>query len=267
MKKLIYILLTMSILSVGLLSAGHTYRLEASDSNVSVADVFSRFREVLEYGLRTYLRVGEAVPVVLLAPPVMLVNGDNMLERDFRPENMIDISPYVRSQRSPLLLEENAGNAYIRMVASMREYGITNVAAISGFRDWDHQYNLHNNRINALARTMPIEQARIVAATIVAPPGASEHQSGLAIDISSACIGFSLSERFERTPAFAWIAENAYRYGFIVRYPRDSMDVTGVIFEPWHLRYVGADHAIRIFESGLLLEEYVEMYMYGAWSE
>jgi len=245
----------------------HTYRLEAHGSVVSVADVFTRFREVLEHGLRTYFRVEEAVPVVLLAPPVLLINQDNMLERDFRPENMIDVAPYVRSQRSPMLLEENAGNAYIKMIASMHEYGITNVAAISGFRDWKHQYNLHNNRINALARTMPIEQARIVAATIVAPPGASEHQSGLAIDISSACIGFSLSERFESTPAFAWISENAHRYGFIVRYPRDSMHITGVIFEPWHLRYVGMDHAIRIFESGLLLEEYVEMYMYGAWSE
>jgi len=266
LKKLICIILTISILGASLYSVNNAYRLEAYGST-SAVEVFNRFREVLAHGLRTYFGVEEAVPAVLLAPPVQLINGDNMLERDFRPENMIDISPYVRSQRSPMLLEENAGNAYIKMVGSMREYGITNMAAISGFRDWERQYTLHNNRINSLARYMPIEQAREVAKTIVAPPGASEHQSGLAIDVSSACIGFALSERFESTPAFRWLAENAHNYGFIIRYPRDSMHITGVIFEPWHLRYVGADHAARIFDSGLVLEEYIEMYMEGAWSE
>lgn len=266
MKKLTCIILAISILGANLYSINDAYRLEAYGST-SAIEVFNRFREVLANGLKTYFGAEEAVPAVSLAPPVLLINGDNMLERDFRPENMIDISPYVRSQRSPMLLEESAGNAYIRMVTSMHEYGITNLAAISGFRDWEHQNTLHNNRINSLARHIPLERAKEVAKTIVAPPGASEHQSGLAIDVSSACIGFALSERFENTPAFRWLAENAHNYGFIIRYPRDSMTITGVIFEPWHLRYVGVDHAARIFEADLLLEEYIEMYMEGAWSE
>ena len=257
MKKLISIILTILIVSTGL---PQPHRLEVSASSATAIDVFLRLRDVLENGLRTYFRVDESVEVGLFEAPVLLVNADNRLERDFRPEYMIDISQYVRSQRSPLLLEEGAGNAFIAMVASMREDGITNMAAMSGFRDWEHQERLHNNQISRLAARMPLEEARIRAATIVAPPGASEHQSGLAIDVSSACIGFALSERFENTDSFRWLSVNAHYYGFIIRYPRDSIEITGVIFEPWHLRYVGVNHAVRIFELGLVLEEYVEGY-------
>jgi len=216
---------------------------------------------------KTYFRVYEVAEVSLLPPPVPLINIDNPLDRDFRPENMINISDYVRALRNPLMLEESAANAYIRMAASMHEYGITDMAAISGFRDWEHQNRIHNAQIERQARLMPIAEARIRAAMIVAPPGASEHQSGLAIDVSSAEVGFSLSARFENTRSFQWLSANAHTYGFIIRYPRDSTEITGVIFEPWHLRYVGIDHATRIFEAGVTLEEYLDMYMFGAWSE
>ena len=267
MKKNVCIMITIITLASTAFVVKPGTTLVAAPGGVSVVDIFTRLREVLEYSAQRYFRVEESVYASLIAPPLPLINANNMLERDFRPEKMIDISQYVRSQRSPLWLDEAAGNAFISMVSSMHEYGITNMAAISGFRDWDHQYTLHNNQINRFAQRMPLGEARIQAATVVAPPGASEHQSGLAIDVSSACIGFALSERFENTDSFRWLASNAHMYGFIIRYPRDSMEITGVIFEPWHLRYVGSEHASRIFESGLVLEEYLEEYGRGAWSE
>lgn len=267
MKKAISLILIVSIFFTNVSSVIYAYQLDARPPSVSPSEVLERFREIFANSARTYFRVPEAAHVALLPPPVVLVNRDNPLERYFRPENMIDISGYVRSQRTPMLLEENAANAFIKMIASMHEYGITNIAAISGFRDWDRQNILHNNQVHFWTRHLPIEEARERAATVVAPPGASEHQTGLAIDVSSACIGFALSERFEQTEGFRWLSENAHTYGFIIRYPRGSTEITGVIFEPWHLRYVGTDHATRIFEAGVTLEEYLNMYMLGAWSE
>jgi len=256
-----------SIAFVGTSFAAHAQQTNAAPRAASFSAVLDRFGEVLVGSARTYLRIEDA-ELSILAPPVPLINRYNLLDRHYRPERMVNISNYVRTTRSPLYLEENAANAYIKMAASMQEDGIIGMAAVSGFRDWDHQSRIHNAEVDRQSRQFPREEARRRAQTIVAPPGASEHQSGLAVDVSSAEIGFSLSSRFENTASFRWLSENAHTYGFIIRYPRDSMEITGVIFEPWHLRYVGVDHATRMFESGILtLEEYLESYMIGAWSE
>jgi len=230
--------------------------------------VLNRFFDMLSDSAKTYLDITDgAVEVNVFLPDVLLVNMNNPVDRYYRPENMIDIASHVSTTRSPLLLEENAANAYIQMIAAMRDYGITDLAAVSGFRDFEHQTRIHNIEVERQSRYFPRDEARRRAAMIVAAPGTSEHQTGLAVDVSSAQVGFSLSTRFENTAAFSWLSLNAHEYGFIIRYPRDKTDITGVIFEPWHLRYVGADHAARIFESGLTLEEYFEEYLTGAWSE
>jgi len=105
---------------------------------------------------------------------------------------------------------------------------------------------------------MEAERAKIEAGRIIAPPGASEHQTGLALDVSSRSVGFALNNNFVKTPEYAWLLDNCHRYGFIIRYPADKTDVTDIIFEPWHLRYVGAEHAAVIYESGMCLEDYIE---------
>lgn len=230
--------------------------------------VLSRFIDMLVESARTYWRfTDEAMEVNVISPSILLVNSQNPIDRHYRPESMINIANYVNTTRSPLYLEEGAGNAYIRMVASMREYGIADMAAVSGFRDFEHQTRIHNAQVERQARHFSMDEARRRAAMIVAAPGTSEHQTGLAVDVSSAEIGFALSVRFENTRAFRWLSENAHVYGFIIRYPRDSTDITGVIFEPWHLRYVGTEHSRRIFESSLTLEEYLINYVLGVWNE
>jgi len=244
------------------------YASHALSNRELASGVINRFFDMIVDSARVYLSVtDEIAPVSLTFPDILLINADNPVPRYFHPESMIDISVYVSTTRSPLLLEEEAASAYINMVASMAEYGIRDLAAISGFRDYEHQTRIHEAEVARQSRHFPRDEARRRAAMIVAAPGTSEHQSGLAIDVSSAEVGFSLSARFENTIAFAWLSENAHKYGFIIRYPRDSTEITGVIFEPWHLRYVGVDHAARIFESGITLEEYMDMYLLGAWSE
>lgn len=93
-------------------------------------------------------------------------------------------------------------------------------------------------------------RAQAEARRTVAEPGASEHQLGLAVDINSQ------TEEGEWA-LYGWLAENAWRYGFILRYPQGAEDVTGISYEPWHFRYVGADAAREIYESGITLEEYL----------
>jgi D-alanyl-D-alanine carboxypeptidase len=89
------------------------------------------------------------------------------------------------------------------------------------------------------------------AAEIILPPGTSEHNAGLAMDI------ISLDVSFENTEAFRWLQNHAQDYGFILRYPKDKEKITGITYEPWHWRYVGVGYAREINQSGLCLEEYL----------
>ena len=98
------------------------------------------------------------------------------------------------------------------------------------------------------------EQAEIRAATAVARPRTSEHELGLAVDFNS------VEENFEDTKEFKWLKENAHKYGFIMRYPKENQDLTAVIYEPWHYRYVGIENALEIKNSGLCLEEFLSQY-------
>ena len=84
----------------------------------------------------------------------------------------------------------------------------------------------------------------------------SEHQLGLAMDVTSATVGFDLLESFGATPEGQFIKDNAHKYGFIVRYPQGKTDITGYAYEPWHLRYLGVDVATAIYNSGKTMEEY-----------
>ncbi|MCL2593217.1 MAG: M15 family metallopeptidase [Defluviitaleaceae bacterium] len=186
-----------------------------------------------------------------------LINQNNPLPDNYEPENMINIALYVRSTRSEIWMEERAGRSFIEMVNSMVLDGVEDMAAVSGFRDFSHQTTLFNRQV-ARHSYLSSEEAFRRAAMVVAPPGASEHQSGLAIDVSSSQVSFALSQRFENTDAFTWLLENAHKYGFIIRYPRDKTYITGIVYEPWHLRYVGVFHAERMVELGLVLEEYWE---------
>ena len=100
---------------------------------------------------------------------------------------------------------------------------------------------------------MSEEEAKKEAATRVAIPGTSEHHLGLAVDINS------VETSFENTKAFKWLQKNAENYGFVLRYPKDKKAITKIIYEPWHYRYVGVEHAKEMNRLGLCLEEYIDL--------
>lgn len=128
----------------------------------------------------------------------------------------------------------------------------------SSYRTQEKQERLFENKVSQfLAKGLSQDAARAEAAKVVALPGTSEHQLGLAVDIVDT--GYQLLDDAQaHTPVQQWLLEHCWEYGFILRYPKDKETVTGIIYEPWHYRYVGKEHAKAIYDSGLCLEEYLE---------
>lgn len=128
----------------------------------------------------------------------------------------------------------------------------------SSYRTQKTQQQLHENKVRQwIGYGYREEEARKQASAIVAPPGTSEHQLGWAVDIVDDRYHL-LNEKQATMPAQIWLMEHSWEYGFILRYPSDKSEVTGIIYEPWHYRWVGRDNAKAIHESGLCLEEYLE---------
>lgn len=127
----------------------------------------------------------------------------------------------------------------------------------SAYRSQEDQERLFSNQLNGLiAQGYSEENARTEAGKVVAVPGTSEHQLGLALDIVD-IENQILDESQESTAVQKWLMENSWKYGFILRYPNDKSDITGIIYEPWHYRYVGKEAAKEIYDLDVCLEEYL----------
>lgn len=127
----------------------------------------------------------------------------------------------------------------------------------SSYRTQEKQERLFENKVSQfLAKGLLKESARTEAAKVVALPGTSEHQLGLAVDIVDADYQL-LNDAQAETPVQQWLMKHCWEYGFILRYPKEKEALTGIIYEPWHYRYVGKEHAQAIYDSGLCLEEYL----------
>jgi len=143
-------------------------------------------------------------------------------------------------------MERVAANHFKEMVNAAKKEGIT-IYNVSGYRSYNTQKDLYNGYVS--------RNGKAKADTFSARAGTSEHQTGLATDVNS------VSESFENSSAFKWMQKNAYKYGFILRYPKGKTNITGYIYEPWHYRYVGTDVAKIIYEKNITYEEYYATYI------
>jgi D-alanyl-D-alanine carboxypeptidase len=142
--------------------------------------------------------------------------------------------------------------AYKAMKKAAKKDGV-NLYIISGYRTYQRQKNNFNTRYNLYkSQGYSDDEAYKKTAAIIAVPGTSEHHLGLAMDLNS------LDQSFGNTKAGKWLAKNSYKYGFILRYAADTTDITGIVYEPWHFRYVSVGHAYKIREMDVTLEEYIE---------
>ena len=164
--------------------------------------------------------------------------------------NIEEYTPEVASFEG-VQLDVRIIDAMSQFVADTRAQGLS-VVMSSGYRDYWTQTALFQNKVNEYGD-------EDVAATIVARPGTSEHQTGLAADITDQWYQY-MNESLENTQTYQWMSRHCQDYGFIVRFPKGKEDITGIIYEPWHYRYVGKEAAAFIMENGLTLEEFVELY-------
>lgn len=182
-----------------------------------------------------------------------LVNFENALSEDFEPEKLAEVdNGYVADSR--------IADATKEMIADARKEDVR-IIAISAYRDYDYQTDLYEKKVKRLQneKGYSVEKARKEAKTVVAYPGTSEHQLGLALDLVDAR-HVELDTSQENTNAYKWLKKHCQEYGFIVRYPNGKTDITGIIYEPWHFRYVGKEAAAFIMEHEITLEEYLTDY-------
>lgn len=175
---------------------------------------------------------------------IRLVNRDNPLPDDFT----IELENLDASRK----FDKRAIEPLKQMICDMRDQGIKNIWAQSTYRSIEYQKGLYEKSINKyLKQGKSQEEAQKLTDEYINRPGTSEHHLGLAVDFNN------VDEGFENTKAYKWLLENASDYGFILRYPKEKEDITGIEYEPWHWRYVGPEHAKKMKEQNLCLEEYV----------
>ena len=180
-----------------------------------------------------------------------LVNRQNLLENN---TNIQTAKIEARFARDVGMKYDARAVSYLNAMCAAAEKDGVSLLVISSFRLHSRQVTLFQNQLKKVQANNPqlSEQAAIdKAATVVAYPGSSEHELGLAVDFNS------VEETFENTKQFAWLQAHAAEYGFVMRYPKSKQSLTGVIYEPWHYRYVGKDHAAKMNQLGYCLEEYV----------
>lgn len=179
---------------------------------------------------------------------LMLVNDQNPLPHGY--------SPKLKSLENGLEFDERAIDDLNEMLADAWLQGLSPVVC-SAYRSVEYQQELFDNQMKKqMDNGLGMEEAVIETKKAIAYPGTSEHNSGLAVDIVSLDYQI-LDEKQATTPEIEWLIENCSQYGFILRYPKDKTDITGVIYEPWHFRFVGKQAAKEIMNNGITLEEYL----------
>lgn len=173
-----------------------------------------------------------------------LVNKEYALPGTYKPSDLV--VPKVEFSFSEDIekryIRKEAAEALEKLFKGAKKENFE-LAAVSGYRSYDRQKVIFDSEVKLKGKEKAQEA--------VALPGESEHQTGLAMDISSKSAGFEISEKFGETPDGKWVAKNAYKYGFIIRYPKGKEDITKYEYEPWHLRYVGKEAAKAMHDHDL----------------
>jgi D-alanyl-D-alanine carboxypeptidase len=205
--------------------------------------------------------VDEDEPKVIVTPTasstdwnLVLVNRENQLAGEIAMELYLTESGYQ--------IDSRIKDPYLALMEAGKAAGM-DFTMISGYRSIEQQQaNYDVNYQNYLASGFSEEEARAKTEEYIALPNASEHTTGLAVDITSTALAnqegnSGLFPDLENYPEGLWLKENAPKYGFVLRFPKAKEDITGINFEPWHFRYVGVENAVYMTEQNLTLEEYI----------
>ncbi len=212
---------------------------------------------------------------------LILANKSSPLGSNYEPAQLTTLTCATTYK---MKLESRAAKALYAMIAEMNAAGVKDVIVTSAYRTYARQVQLYNDyvqeemtyisenayrvfsqeyiKMNYLDKGiygLSLEDAHTVVQSYSALPGQSEHQTGLCIDFITSDMGGELTEAFENTAAFAWLSQNAYKFGFILRYPKGKEDITDYTYEPWHYRFVGREAATDIYVGQMTLEQYLQL--------
>lgn len=181
----------------------------------------------------------------------VLVNRKYRLSEDYIPADLVvpavRFSFYGVYEKS--YVRKMTADALEKLFAAAEQKGVI-LKVVSGYRSYARQMSIYNRNV----ADRGTEKTDLVSAK----PGSSEHQTGLAIDVSSESVGCAIEESFGDTTDGKWLAKHCHKYGFIIRYPKDKTEITGYSYEPWHIRYVGKNLATYLYKNNLTLEEYYQ---------
>ncbi len=172
----------------------------------------------------------------------VLVNKYYYLDKNYVPDHLVEMSQEY--SKGGIFLVDEVYQAFQRLVDDAKKDGVL-IRAISAYRSYSYQVDLYNRYL--------LKDGREVADTYSARPGFSEHQTGLCVDVDDFKHSFT---QFEKTDSFLWMQDNAYQYGFILRFPKDKENITGYSYESWHYRFVGKRVARYIQDHHITFDEY-----------
>lgn len=181
---------------------------------------------------------------------LILVNKQHAVDKEYKPSDLTAIKYYAQD-RSPnsRFMRAEAAEAFNQMSEAAAKEGYT-IVVTTAYRSYDFQKSLYDSYVK--------NSGQAAADRFSAQPGKSEHQTGLSADVSSPSVNYQLTKDYINTPEGKWLNDNAHKFGFIIRFPQGKEAITGYMYEPWHVRYVGHTAAAEIYNKGITLEEYLE---------
>ena len=233
----------------------------------------------MEYAYST--SVNEAIlKTDLSSEYLVLANKSHPLGETYVPAELVTLTCPTNYGKT-VELNRRAAEALYLMLGEMNAAGVTDISVTSGYRSYAYQSSLFNQYLNVESKSitsnaiacfgmdyiqkhyfdrelkvLSFQDAQTVVLSYSAYPGTSEHQTGLCVDFITSTMK-DLDATFASTPAFAWLSNNAYRFGFILRYPEGKENITGYTYEPWHYRFVGREAATDIHFGNITLEQYL----------
>ena len=222
---------------------------EPSSEKSAVTASAAEEAELLPGDISTILDPSKSVPLDTTPESItVLVNRAFLLPSDYIPAGLVKVDlkfdTIVESEKN--YLRSEAAAQLEKMVADARKKKVV-ITGVSGYRSYARQEEVFNESAE--------QNGKEHADKFCALPGSSEHQTGLAVDVSTPEIGNVLEQSFADTRAGRWVERNCYKYGYVIRYPKGKSKITGYNYEPWHLRYVGLNKAEYLYKNKLTLEE------------
>lgn len=185
---------------------------------------------------------------------LVLINKEIKLPSSYYPADLVGLDSSIKVGYSGMQLRKEAADALLSMFNDAKKNG-HNYQVNSAYRSYQTQVSTYNYWVSQVGTAE--------ADRFSARPGHSQHQLGTAADITSKAVDYKLMASFGSTPEGKWLAQNGYKYGFVLAYPSGYEDITGYTYEPWHFRYIGIENAKKMKDSGLILELFLKKY--GVW--